>query len=120
MGLEAWGRGGAEEEEKEEEIPHMCESIGHRPLRRRCPAPPSTSTPNLLKQGTGTADHLTLLRLFLSFFLPSISSFNPSFIPFGQTDSARMNEKVPLCSTGLLFGAVAQKERERERETTWI
>ena len=32
------------EEEKEEKIPHMCESIGHRPLRGRCPAPPSTST----------------------------------------------------------------------------
>ena len=30
MGLEAWGRGGAEEEE--EKIPHMCESINHRPL----------------------------------------------------------------------------------------
>ena len=53
MGLEAGGRGGAEEEKKEEEkeekeeeekIPHMCESIGHRPLRGRCPAPPSTST----------------------------------------------------------------------------
>ena len=27
-----------EKEEKEEEkIPHMCESIGHRPLRGRCP-----------------------------------------------------------------------------------
>ena len=42
MGLEAGGRGGAEEEEEEEEekeekIPHMCESIGHRPLRSRCP-----------------------------------------------------------------------------------
>ena len=40
--------GGAEkekvEEKEEEKIPHMCESIGHRPLRRRCPAPPSTST----------------------------------------------------------------------------
>ena len=34
-----------EKEKKEEEkIPHMCESIGHRPLRRRCPAPPSNST----------------------------------------------------------------------------
>ena len=36
-----WGEGGAEEEKKEEEeeekIPHMCESIGHRPLRGRCP-----------------------------------------------------------------------------------
>ena len=42
MGLEAGGRGGAEEEreekeKKEEKIPHMCESIGHRPLRGRCP-----------------------------------------------------------------------------------
>ena len=24
-------------EKKEEKIPHMCESIGHRPLRGRCP-----------------------------------------------------------------------------------
>ena len=38
MGLEAWGRGGvAEEEEKEEEKIPLCESIGHRPLRGRCP-----------------------------------------------------------------------------------
>ena len=26
-----------EEEEEKEKIPHMCESIGHRPLRDRCP-----------------------------------------------------------------------------------
>ena len=41
MGLEAWGRGGTkkkkEKKEKEEKIPHMCESIGHRPLRGHCP-----------------------------------------------------------------------------------
>ena len=43
MGLEAGGRGRTKEEEKKEEkekkekIPHMCESIGHRPLRGRCP-----------------------------------------------------------------------------------
>ena len=45
MGLQAeiwaWrlGEGGAEkkEEEEEEKIPHMCESIGHQPLRGRCP-----------------------------------------------------------------------------------
>ena len=43
MGLEVGGRGGTEEEKeekeekKEEKIPHMCESIGHRPLRGRCP-----------------------------------------------------------------------------------
>ena len=54
MGLEAeiWAwrlRGGGTEEEEEEEkekkekIP-LCESIGQRPLRGHCPAPPSTST----------------------------------------------------------------------------
>ena len=51
MGLQAeiwaWRLGGGgrgaeeekekEEKEKEEKIPHMCESIGHRPLRGRCP-----------------------------------------------------------------------------------
>ena len=44
MGLEVGGRGGTkeekkkeEEEEEEEKIPHMCETIGHRPLRGRCP-----------------------------------------------------------------------------------
>ena len=36
LGLEAGG-GGAEKEKKEEKIPHTCESIGHRPLRGRCP-----------------------------------------------------------------------------------
>ena len=48
MGLEEGGRGAEEEKEEEEEekekIPHMCESIGHRPLQGRCPAPPSTSS----------------------------------------------------------------------------
>ena len=54
MGLEAGGKGGrgAEEEKKEKEekekkeeekIP-LCESIGHRPLRGRCPAPSTSST----------------------------------------------------------------------------
>ena len=47
MGLEAeiwaWrlGEGGKKEKkekkEKEEKIPHMCESIGHRPSPGRCP-----------------------------------------------------------------------------------
>ena len=39
-------RGGTEEEKKEEEkekTPHMCESIGHRPLWGRCPK--STKNP---------------------------------------------------------------------------
>ena len=26
-----------EEKKKKEKIPHMCESLGHRPLWRRCP-----------------------------------------------------------------------------------
>ena len=67
MGLEAGGRGGAEEKEKEEKkeeekILHMYESIGHRPLWGRCLALPSTLSTTY--SGTGTADRLTLLRLF--------------------------------------------------------
>ena len=58
MGLEVGG-GGTEEEK----IP-LCESIGHRPLRGRCPAPTLNYNHDLPKQGTGTTDHLTLLRLF--------------------------------------------------------
>ena len=74
MGLEVGG-GGTEEKEEEEEkekIP-LCESIGHRPLRGRCPAPTLHYNLDLPKQGTGTADHLTLLRLlsydFFNLFL---------------------------------------------------
>ena len=47
MGQEVGGGGMEEEkekEEKEEEKIPLCESIGHRPLRGRCPAPPSTLT----------------------------------------------------------------------------
>ena len=61
MGLEV-GVGGTEEKEKEEEkekIP-LYESMGHRPLLGRCPAP-TLNYNDLPKQGTGTADHL--LRL---------------------------------------------------------
>ena len=29
--------GGTEEKMEKEKIPHMCESIGHRPLQGRCP-----------------------------------------------------------------------------------
>ena len=56
----------------------MCESIGHRPLLGRCPATPLNFKHNPLRQGTGTADPLTLLRLFLlllSFFCFSFASF---------------------------------------------
>ena len=53
-----------EEEEEEEKIPYMCERQGHRPLRAAALLPLNL-THNPLKQGTGTADYLTLLRLFL-------------------------------------------------------
>ena len=65
MGLQAeiWarrlGEGGTKEEEKkkeEEKIPHMCESIGHRPLRGRCPAPPSTSSTTYFSRARVTTD----------------------------------------------------------------
>ena len=43
----------------------MYESIGYRPLQGRFPAPSLNFNHNLYRQGKGTADHLTLLRLFL-------------------------------------------------------
>ena len=49
LGFESEGRGMEEKEkEKEEKIPHMCESIDHGPLQGRCPAPPSTLTTTYL------------------------------------------------------------------------
>ena len=65
MGLEVGGGGTEEEEEEEKEKIPLCESIGHRPLWGRCPAPTLHYNLDLPKQGTGTADHLTLLRLLL-------------------------------------------------------
>ena len=44
-----------EKEEKKEKIPHMCKSIGHRPLRPLRPL--LCSLPQLQSQGTGTTDH---------------------------------------------------------------
>ena len=64
MGLEVGGGGMEEEEEKEEKIP-LCESVGHRPLWGRCPGSSLKFDHNLLRQGTDTADHLMLLRLFI-------------------------------------------------------
>ena len=52
-GPPGWGRRGAEEEEeeeKEEKIPHMCESIGHRPLWGCCPARISISATTYLSR----------------------------------------------------------------------
>ena len=50
MGLEVGGGGTEEKEEKEKEKIPLCESIGHRPLRGRCPAPPSTLTTTYLSR----------------------------------------------------------------------
>ena len=49
-----------EKEEEKEKIP-LCESIGHHPLRGRCPAPTLDNNHDLPKHGTGTADHLVTL-----------------------------------------------------------
>ena len=51
--------GAVEEEEGEEEegkISPMCESIGHRPLRGRCP---KTVTNTSLENNTGSRERLT-------------------------------------------------------------
>ena len=47
-----------EEEKKKEKIPHMCESIGHRPLRGRCPKSKKIKVFN------------EILLTFFCFFLP--------------------------------------------------
>ena len=74
MGLEAeiWasrlGGGGYVEEEEGENPPYVRK---HRSLTPSGPLPcsPLNFNHNLLRQGTGTADHLKLLRLFMiSFF----------------------------------------------------
>ena len=72
----------------------MCESIGHRPLRGRCPAPSLNLNHNLLQQGTGTADHLTLLRLFQLRTRNSVGGFvrRPSVIL--SVGPPRMSRKV--------------------------
>ena len=57
----------------------MCESIAHPPLWDRCPAPSFNFKHNLPKQGTGTADHLTLLRLFT--FLVFLSFLSIRLLP---------------------------------------
>ena len=54
-------------DKKEDEVPHLYESLIHCSLWSHCSAPFFHSTFNLLKNGMGspmgTADHLTLLRL---------------------------------------------------------
>ena len=69
MGLEAGGEGGCggggggEEEEGENPL-YVCKHRSSTPSGL-LPCSPLNLNHNLLKQGTGTADHLTLLRLFL-------------------------------------------------------
>ena len=48
MSLKTGIEGGGTEEEEKEKIPNTCESKGHRLLRGRCPAPPSTLTTTYL------------------------------------------------------------------------
>ena len=63
MGLEAGGRGGAEEkkeeEKKKEKIPHMCESIGHRPLWGRCPKRTDQKEPDKTREKKQTKNSQT-------------------------------------------------------------
>ena len=49
---------------EKKKIPHLCESIGYRPFWSLYPAPFLNFKHNPLRQGMGTANHLTLLRLF--------------------------------------------------------
>ena len=58
------------EQEKGVKIPLMYESIGNRSFRGRCPTSPSTSSTTylVLRQGTGTADHL-LFFCFVCFIV---------------------------------------------------
>ena len=42
LGFEGGGTKKEEEKEKQEKIPHMCESTGHRPLQGRCPKGPTS------------------------------------------------------------------------------
>ena len=78
-------------QEREEKIPHMCGSLGHRPLptlQGRCHTPSLNIYSNLLRQGTGTAHYLTLLQLLQLFYFP------PS--PREIYDIV-LKEKVKLC-----------------------
>ena len=49
-----------EEKEKEEKIPHMCESIGHRPLWGRCP---KTGRPRAIPGGQKNRKKTCHLRI---------------------------------------------------------
>ena len=78
LGFEGGGtKKEGEEKEEEEKIP-LRESIGHQPLRGRCPALTLNYNYDLPKQGTGTADHLMLLRLF---HIPLSNLFQTKPIP---------------------------------------
>ena len=63
MGLKAWGRGGTkkEKEKEEEKIPHMCKSIGHRPLWGCCPKTKTFEIKNKIDIQNTNNNHLSLL-----------------------------------------------------------
>ena len=54
-----WVGGGTEKEKEKEKIPHMYESIGHRPLWGRCLAPPFNTDHQLLKGRVHTNSNLS-------------------------------------------------------------
>ena len=64
--MRGWTEEEKEKEKEKKEKVFLRESIGHQSLWGRCPAPSLNFKHNLLRQGKGTADHLTLLRLFIS------------------------------------------------------
>ena len=78
----------------------MYESIGHRPLWGRCPAPSLNLNHNLRGQGTGTADHLTLLRLFSilsSQLLPEYLQLHHCPCPPARDWGSRVSGLVSYC-----------------------
>ena len=95
----------------------MCESIGHRPLRGRCPKRivlwgiigylhlrgrcPVTikNKKQNLKRATGTADHVTLLRLLSIFYVHLYQSYQINHL---STLSRMVAIQVSTCSALVL------------------
>ena len=82
-----------EKEEKKEKIPHMCESIGHRPLRVRCPALSLNLTDKLLQHSRARVP-LTIWRfcdylLFWAFW--AYSSCPDALVSFSSTVPAHLH-----------------------------
>ena len=92
-GPRGWGGGGGQRK--------------RRRMRRRRRKFPFNFYPNLLKQGTGTADHLTLLRLFLRRFplFMFSSSFFSSVVYFKRLSGLKvtMNGLFSLINTKIFM-----------------